>query len=206
MDLGIADVFTHDLYSWIRSRPPRTNDARFRSDLRRYLRRYVGNWADQELNVDHTGGARGVDYVVGDEIAIVLIETITEGSNQWLYRELGSISQQYEYVVVIGHNLAEEHVDVWRSLGRRMATRSNSTFRFLTAEELWDPVETADAPIRTVNGALGVGAVVITYLAVSINAIRHFAPTDPMAGAFVAAVFVLLSVVLCYTLFFVRAL
>ncbi|ELZ09350.1 hypothetical protein C479_11030 [Halovivax asiaticus JCM 14624] len=203
IDLDAADDFAMDLADWVRSQSTSQTASRFRSDLRRYLRRYVGTWHDQTLSVDHATGARGVDYVVGDQIAIVLIESITEGSNHWLYRELGTIGQQYEYVVVIGNDLTEEHVDIWRSLARRMTNRSSSTFRFLAADELLVQSQVATSPVRTVNGFLGVGAAVISFAAIAVNSVMAFTPTDPMAGAFAGAVFVLFGTVLAFCLFFV---
>lgn len=205
IDLDAADEFAMDLADWVRTHSTSRTAGHFRSDLRRYLRRYAGTWQDQTLSVDHATGARGVDYVVGDQLAIVLIESITEGSNHWLYRELGTIGQQYEYVVVIGNDLTEEHVDVWRSLERRMTNRSSSTYRFLATDELLVQSHVSVSPIRTVNGFLGVGAAVISFAAIAVNAVMAFTPTDPMAGAFAGAVFVLLGTVLAFCLFFVAS-
>lgn len=84
--------------------------------LRGYLWRQLSDALDRTATVTQPRGTDTADIVVEERIGVKIVSSLNQGASGWFHRELHTLSEGYDYLVVFGHGLDGEHTDLWRNL------------------------------------------------------------------------------------------
>lgn len=133
-DRETEHVYWHVLLAlrrWIDGSEEKSEAAAERS-----LRRSIGrglratghpNAADSVLRPKRTGYC---DIVVDERIGVKIVHNLTRRSREWMHKQLRSLLQEYDYLLLYGHQISAETIDVWRQLKRSLVRSSSDDRRF----------------------------------------------------------------------------
>ncbi|WP_394741581.1 hypothetical protein [Natronococcus roseus] len=127
-DRETEHVYWHVLLAlrrWIDGSEKKSERIAERS-LRRSIRRDLRaaghpNAADSVLRPKRTGYC---DIVVNGRIGVKIVHNLTRRSREWMHKQLRSLLQEYDYLVLYGHQISAETIDVWRQLKRSLLRSS----------------------------------------------------------------------------------
>lgn len=125
-----------------------------------HLRRYL--W--KELNAAGCGapvtsprGTDTPDIVVDGTVGVEIVASLNQGATGWFHRELHTLCEGYEHLVVFGYGIDGEHTDRWRHL-QSSVTASDIDLRGIAfVDTLDDEVPTTDSgrlPVAPETAAL----------------------------------------------------
>ncbi|AGB36757.1 hypothetical protein [Natronococcus occultus] len=114
------------------------------------------------------------DVVVDERIGLKVVHNLTSRSREWMHKQLRSLLREYDYLILYGHGISPETIDVWRQLKRTLTRAASDERRFHAIGTIrWGKHRTATEPAvsraRRWSVALGpvtvVGAVTATFAA-----------------------------------------
>lgn len=91
-------------------------------NLRRFIQQYLQTTTCREVSkaVSIPRRTAKCDLVIDDRIGIKIIYTITNSSKEWIYKQLRPLCREYEHVIIYGHQIAPEHLDIWYQIKRSL--------------------------------------------------------------------------------------
>lgn len=95
-------------------------DERSRGGSREHhLRRFL--WSEltadgERVSVTSPRGTDTPDIVVDGSVGIEMVSSLNQGATGWFHRELHTLGEGYEHLVVFGNDIDGEHLDRWRHL------------------------------------------------------------------------------------------
>ncbi|ELY52153.1 hypothetical protein [Natronococcus jeotgali] len=175
--------------------------------VERKLRRSIG----RDLRaVGHRSAAASIsrpkrsdycDIVVDGRIGIKIVHNLTGRSREWMHKRLRSLVREYDYLILYGHRIPSETVDVWRQLKRSLERRASDGRRFRAIGTLQRRHRPSTAEADAAEGrrrpfAIGalatLGVVASVALAASGGAGTPSSPSALVLASVVAAVCTLL--------------
>jgi len=121
--------------------------ARRGHHLRSYLWRRLRDALGHPATVVEPRGNDTADVVVEDRVGVKLVSSLNQGASGWFHRELRTLSEGYDYLIVLGYGLDGEHTDLWRNLQTSL-TSNDVDAQALTFVDTIEPEETAAESIR----------------------------------------------------------
>ncbi|WP_408957380.1 hypothetical protein [Natrinema sp. 74] len=208
---GLRDEVVRGFETWIDTYDTGSREY-VRYSLRRFIRQYLRGTSYQPFaeTISIPKRTGNCDLVIDDCIAVKIIHNLNGGSKEWIHKQLRSIFQNYDHLIIYGHQIAPEHLDIWyqikRSLGRR-SSRQESISVLQTVQRIEYRIPLTDKGVRK---AVVHKALVYVLFAVFVLAGGQFLSlTDGaniMAQTYVGALIVYNVIVILMGAFLVRAL
>lgn len=125
-----------------------------------HLRRYLWEELDAAgcgATVTSPRGTDKPDIVVDGTVGVKIVSSLNQGATGWFHRELHTLCEGYDYLVVFGYGIDGEHTDRWRHL-QSSVTASDIDLRGITFldtldEEVSTP-ESGRLPVAPETAAL----------------------------------------------------
>lgn len=207
----LCDAVIRGFEAWIDQYDPRSQGS-----VRQRLKRFICSHLranDFRASADAVSVPRGTshcDLVIDDRIGITIVYDLTTGSKEWIHRQLRTIFRKYDHLIVYGHQIEPEHLDVWhqikRSLDRRSSRRNTvSTLQTIRRLEYRIPLTNRRVRKAVVHRSLAY-VLFVAFVLVAGYSLGLTDGADAMARAYVGAVIVFNVVVVVLGVFLVRTL
>ncbi|MDS0475284.1 hypothetical protein [Natrinema sp. 1APR25-10V2] len=127
---GLCNEVVRGFETWI-DRYDTGSQEYVRYSLRRFIRQYLRDTSYQPFaeTISVPKRTAKCDLVIDDSIGVKIIHNLNAGSKEWIHKQLRSIFQNYDHLIIYGHQIAPAHLDIWyqikRSLGRRSSRRGS---------------------------------------------------------------------------------
>jgi hypothetical protein len=137
------------LRRWAEARVDEDDDgsARRGHHLRSYLWRRLSDALDHPADISEPRGTDTADVVVEERVGVKVVSSLNQGASGWFHRELHTLCEGYDYLIVLGYGLDGEHTDLWRNL-QTCLTSSNVDAEALTFVDTIEDDEVATESIR----------------------------------------------------------
>jgi len=144
--------------------------------LRGYLWRQLSDALGHPATVTQPRGTDTAESVLEERIGVKIVSSLNQGASGWFHRELHTLSQGYDYLVVFGHGLDGEHTDLWRNL-QTCISPSDVDAEALTFVDTIDADEpSADASGRAVAPeTAAVALLALPAVAIGLRTLAAFA-------------------------------
>lgn len=175
------DVYRHTatlLHRWAEARGDEAagESARRSHHLRSYLWRRLTDALGHPADVSEPRGNDTADVVVEERVGVKVVSSLNQGASGWFHRELRTLSEGYDYLIVLGYGLDGEHTDLWRNL----QTSLTSTDVDAEALTFVDTIERNEAATESVRPRIAPETAAVALLAlpavlVGVRALATFA-------------------------------
>jgi len=193
-DSSAEDVYRHTaalLRRWAETRADDgdSEGARRGHHLRSYLWRQLSDALDHPATVVEPRGNDTADVVVEDRVGVKLVSSLNQGASGWFHRELRTLSEGYDYLIVLGYGLDAEHTDLWRNLQTSLTSNGvdAEALTFVDTIEPHEPAEESISPaIAPETAAVALLALPAVVVGVRILAAFAFSLDSIGTGLLVA--------------------
>jgi hypothetical protein len=149
------------------------------------------------------------DIAVGETIAIKILYGLHDGSKETMHKRLRSLFDEYDHLLLYGHQLSPEHTDIWRHLKRSLESHTTDTKQLWTHATLTDTkyrmpmTETTDT--RTAARKFGVHPLLLGFAIAGAQALINLGGETVMGSAFIGMIVVFNAVVVTLGVIIARA-
>lgn len=171
------DAYRHTVASirqWAESRTGADDDgARRGHHLRSYLWRRLSDALGRPATVVEPRGNDTADVVVEERVGVKLVSSLNQGASGWFHRELRTLSEGYDYLIVLGYGLDGEHTDLWRNLQTSLTSEDvdAEALTFVdTIESQGSSEESIRPPVAPETAALALLALPVVVVALRLLA------------------------------------
>ncbi|WP_254761853.1 hypothetical protein [Natrinema marinum] len=208
---GLRDEVVRGVETWI-DRYDTGSQEYVRYSLRRFIRQYLRETSHSPFadSISIPKRTAKCDLVIDDCIGVKIIHNLNAGSKEWIHKQLRSIFQNYDHLIIYGHQIAPEHLDIWyqikRSLGRR-SSRQGSIAVLQTVQRIEYRIPLTSKRVR--KDAVHKTLVYVLFVAFVLAGGQFLSLADGsnvMAQTYVGALIVFNAIVVLMGAFLVRSL
>lgn len=150
------------------------------------------------------------DIVVDDRIAIKIIRELHDGSKEWIHNQLRHLLDDYDYLVIYGHQISAEYADLWRQIKRSLYRYTGSQDRILVVGTIDNTQYSIPMTSFSVSGTIlrkfGVYGIFFLFVLSGSAFLESANGGAQMGGVFIAAVIIFNAVVISMVAFLLRCL
>lgn len=183
-----------------------------KQNLRSFIRQYLRTTSYRRFadTVSIPKRTANCDIIIDDSIGIKLVHDLNSGSKEWMHKQLRSIFQNFDYLIVYGHQIAQKHLDTWYQIKRtlnRFSSEQNTIHALQTIQQIEYRIPLTNKTIRkaVVHHSI-IYLIFIAFVLVSGQLLAFTDGADIMAQSYVGALSVFNIFVILIGAFLVRTL
>lgn len=180
--------------------------------LRRFIRRHLRTTSYRPFadTVSIPKRTATCDLVIDDRIGIKILYGLNAGSKEWIHKQLRSLFTNYDHLILYGHRILPEHLDIWyqikRSLGRR-SSRQKRIYTLQTVQQIEYRIPLTNRAVRKALVHKGIAYLLfVGFVFAGGQLLALTDGTSVMARSYVGALILFNVIVVLFGAFLVRTL